>query len=59
MRRTNRFEFVRYIRDKLYSHVQGPHLWPLLTGGYCSEVGFGLCYEDLNWDSNMIVAVGR
>jgi hypothetical protein len=33
------------------------NLWPLLTGGRCSEVG--LCYYDLNWDSKMAVAVGR
>jgi hypothetical protein len=33
-----------------------PNLWLLLTGGRCSKVGF--CYEDSNWDSKMVVAVG-
>jgi hypothetical protein len=34
-----------------------PNLWPLLTGGRCSEVG--LCYEVSNSDFKMVVAVGR
>ncbi len=34
-----------------------PNLWPLLTGGRCSEVG--LCYEVSNWDFKMVVAVGN
>ncbi len=33
------------------------NLWQLLTGGSCSEVG--LCYKNLNWDSKIVVAVGR
>ena len=33
------------------------NLWPLLTGGRCSEVA--LCYENWKWDSKMVVAVGR
>ncbi len=31
------------------------NLWPLFTGGRCSEVG--LFYKDLSWDSKMVVAV--
>jgi hypothetical protein len=34
-----------------------PNLWPLLTGGRCSEVAF--CYKDLNWDYKITVVVGR
>ncbi len=34
-----------------------PNLWPLLTGGCCSEVD--LCYKYLNWDPKMVVTVGR
>ncbi len=34
-----------------------PNLWPLFTGGRCSVVG--LCYKDSNWDSKVVVAVGR
>jgi hypothetical protein len=33
------------------------YLWPLLTGGRCSEVSS--CYKDLNWDSKIVVAVVR
>jgi hypothetical protein len=33
------------------------NVWPLLTGGRCSEVV--LCYEDQNWDSKMVVVVGK
>ncbi len=32
------------------------NLWLLLRGGRCSEVGF--CYEDLNWNTKMVVVVG-
>jgi len=34
-----------------------PNLWPLLTGGRCSEIA--LCYINLNWGSKMVVAVRR
>jgi hypothetical protein len=34
-----------------------PNLWPLLTGGCCSEVA--LCYENLNRDSKIVSAAGR
>jgi hypothetical protein len=33
-----------------------PNLWPLLTGGRCSVVG--LCYEDSNWDSELVFVAG-
>ncbi len=32
-------------------------MWPLLTGGRCSEVVS--CYKDSNWDSKRVVAVDR
>ncbi len=32
-------------------------LWLLLTGGRCSKVG--LRYKDSNWDSKIVVAVGK
>ncbi len=32
-------------------------MWPLLTVGRCSEVGF--CYKDPNWDYEMVVAIDR
>ena len=34
-----------------------PNLWPLLTGGRCSEVA--LSYKNWKWDPKMVVAVGK
>ncbi len=34
-----------------------PNSWPLVNGGRWSQVS--LCYTDLNWDSKMVVALGR
>ena len=33
------------------------NVWPLLTGGRCSEVG--LYYKNGKWDPKMVVAIGR
>jgi len=33
------------------------NLWPLLTGGRCSEVT--LCYKTLKWDSKMVVVIDK
>ncbi len=38
-------------------HPRDSKFVALLTGGHSSEVG--LCYKDLNWDSEIVVAVGR
>ena len=34
-----------------------PNLWPLLTGGRCSEVA--LCYKNQKWDPKIVVAVDK
>ncbi len=34
--------------------LETQNLWPLLTGGRCSEVA--LCYKNWNWDPKIVVA---
>ena len=34
-----------------------PNLWPLLTGGRCSEVA--LCNKNRKWDTKIVVAVDK
>jgi hypothetical protein len=45
------------VKLEYIDHPRDPNLWPLLTGGRCSEVA--VCYNDSNWDSKMVVVVGR
>jgi len=41
----------------IFGALGTPKLWPLFTGGHCSEVL--LCYKQGKWDNKILVAVGR
>ncbi len=51
--------FIKYVLSNLCTTINlgTQKLWPLLTGGHCSEVG--LYHKDLNWDFKMVVVAGR
>ncbi len=56
-------EWIKKTKLKIQSNLSTtatlgtPNLWPLLTGGRCSEVVY--CCKDLSWDSKMAVVEGR
>jgi hypothetical protein len=47
-----------YTAKPVYNdHPRDPKFVAVVDSGRCSELG--LCYKNLNWDSKMVVAVGR
>jgi len=50
-------KIINTIKPVYNEHPRDHKMWPLSTGGRCSEATS--CYTDRNWDPKTVVVVGK